>query len=94
LLKFSQVENVFTTLHGERARVARRKFEVEEGDLLTLLNIYIAFERANRSKAWCGAHFLRYKALQRAAELRDQLFKVLHRFGIELVSTSGRGGTL
>ncbi len=24
---YVQVENVFTTLHGERARIARRKFE-------------------------------------------------------------------
>jgi hypothetical protein len=26
-LRCVQVENVFTTLHGERARIARRKFE-------------------------------------------------------------------
>ena len=84
-----QVENVFTTLHGDRARVARRKFEVEEGDLLTILNIFLAFEKSGRSKAWCGAHFLRFKALKRAAELREQLFKVLNRFGVELTSTLG-----
>ena len=85
-----QVENVFTTLHGDRARVARRKFEVEEGDLLTLLNIFIAYEKSGRNKAWCGAHFLRFKALKRAAELREQLFKVLNRFGVELNSTTGK----
>ncbi len=83
------MENVFTTLHGERARIARRKFEVEEGDLITALNIFIAFEKSSRSRAWCGAHFLRFKALKRAAELREQLFKVLTRFGVDLVSTQG-----
>lgn len=89
-----QVENVFTTLHGERARIARRKFEVEEGDLLTALNIFIAFEKSGRSRAWCGSHFLRFKALKRAAELREQLFKVLTRFGIELVSTQDQDQVL
>ena len=83
---------MFTTLHGERARIARRKFEVEEGDLLTALNIFIAFEKNGRNRAWCGAHSLRFKALKRAAELREQLFKVLNRFGIELNSTQGRNG--
>jgi ATP-dependent RNA helicase DDX35 len=58
-----QVENVFTTLHGERARIARRKFEVEEGDLLTALNIFLAFEKSGRNRAWCNAHFLRFKGL-------------------------------
>ena len=44
--------------------------QVEEGDLLTLLNVYYAFHNRggsdwSKSKHWCAAHFLRYKALKR-----------------------------
>ena len=43
-----QVENVFLAVSGadsDKARIAKRKFEVEEGDLMTLLNIYYAFSK-------------------------------------------------
>jgi ATP-dependent RNA helicase DDX35 len=41
-----QVENVFLTPPGQsaKARMAKRAFEVAEGDLLTLLNVYNAFK--------------------------------------------------
>ena len=42
---FGQVDNIFLTPPGQggKARAARRQFEVAEGDLLTLLNVYNAF---------------------------------------------------
>ena len=57
-----------------KAKVAKRKFEVAEGDLLTLLNVFNAFKSIESSSAkhWCSSNFLRYKALVRA----DQLFEV------------------
>ena len=44
--------------------------QVEEGDLLTLLNVYYAFHNRggsdwSKAKHWCAGHFLRYKALKR-----------------------------
>ena len=63
---------------ADKAKVVKRKFEVrhgthgthgtlqvEEGDLLTLLNVYYAFHKSGSSKHWCSSHFLRFKALKR-----------------------------
>ena len=103
--------------------------QVEEGDLLTLLNVYYAFHNRggsdwSKSKHWCAAHFLRYKALKRfeflfflclffslfvfffsiisnnlnilsrATDLREQLFKVLKRFGMPIVSCTNKEAIL
>ena len=56
-----QVENVFLSPpgQGDKAKIAKRKFEVEEGDLLTLLNVYLAFIKFDMNKHWCSSHFLR-----------------------------------
>ncbi|XP_012525860.1 probable ATP-dependent RNA helicase DHX35 [Monomorium pharaonis] len=87
-----QVQNVFVQPGGGqaalKARIAHRKFEVEEGDLLTLLNIYIAFEQ-NKTPAWCQKHFLNHKALRRATEIRVQMHKMLKRLDIPLISCNG-----
>jgi len=89
IISMLQVENVFLTVGGsekDKFRIAKRKFEVEEGDLLTLLNVFYAFHKCGSSKHWCSSHYLRFKALKRAAELREQLFKVLKRFNITVSS--------
>merc|ERR1712142_978850 len=78
IISMLQMENVFLTVSGsekDKFRIAKRKFEVEEGDLLTLLNVFYAFHKCGSSKHWCSSHYLRFKALKRAAELREQLFK-------------------
>ena len=60
-----QVENVFLMPPGQtaKAKVAKRKFEVAEGDLLTLLNVFNTFKSIDTSSAkhWCSSNFLRYK---------------------------------
>lgn len=42
------VQNVFIMDEGDRTRaeIERRKFTVEEGDHLTLLNVYLAFVKS------------------------------------------------
>ena len=89
IIAMLQVENVFLAASGgesDKFRIAKRKFEVAEGDLMTLLNIYYAFVKFGENKHWCSTHYLRYKALARAKELREQLFKVLRRFKVPVVS--------
>jgi len=87
-----QVQNIFVQPGGGqailKARIAHRKFEVEEGDLLTLLNVYTAFDR-NKTPAWCQKHFLNHKALRRATEIRTQMRKMLKRLDIPLTSCNG-----
>lgn len=70
---------------------ARRKFAVEEGDHLTLLNVYQAFITVGRKDAkWCQQHFLNYKSLTRAVSIRNQLKRYLERFGIDVSESLGK----
>merc|ERR1712032_1378503 len=62
IIAMLQVENVFVYNPGQadKAKIAKRKFEVEEGDLLTLLNVYYAFHNRggsdwSKSKHWSPA---------------------------------------
>ena len=50
---------------------------MREGDSLTLLNVYRAYEVAGRSRSWCTANRVSASALARAAETRTRLRTVL-----------------
>lgn len=64
---------------------ARRKFAVEEGDHLTLLNVYQAFVTKGRKESkWCRDNYLNYKSMARAVSVRAQLKRYLERFGIDV----------
>lgn len=64
---------------------ARRKFAAEEGDHLTLLNVYQAFvTKARKEPKWCRDHYLNYKSMIRAVSVRAQLKRYLERFGVNV----------
>lgn len=75
---------------------ARRKFAVEEGDHLTLLNVYQAFVTKGRKESkWCRDNFLNFKSMTKAVSIRNQLKRYLERFGInveESLTVSNRDG--
>ncbi|KAL9086987.1 MAG: hypothetical protein Q9159_003881 [Coniocarpon cinnabarinum] len=76
---------IWFTHDGDRQdhELARRKFAVEEGDHLTLLNVFQAFVTSGRKDAkWCAKNFLNNKSMQRALSTRNQLRRYLERFGI------------
>jgi ATP-dependent RNA helicase DDX35 len=88
-----QVESVFQTPYGQnamRARMTKRKFEVAEGDLLTLLNVFTAYLENGRTKLFCQQNFLHYKRLRRAEQIKKQMLKMLNRFGIPIESCKGK----
>lgn len=61
----------------------RRKFAAEEGDHLTLLNVYQSFVGKGRKEGrFCYDNYLNFKALGRAVSIRAQLKRYLERFGI------------
>ena len=72
-----QVENVYLEPPNQRnkARVAKRNFEVAEGDLLTLLNVFNAYKQQEPGSVrhWCSSRFLNHKALRRADQLYEQV---------------------
>ena len=67
---------------------ARRKFAAEEGDHLTLLNVYQAFvTKGRKDSKWCRDNYLNYKSMTRAVSIRAQLKRYLERFGIDVEET-------
>ena len=67
---------------------ARRKFAVDEGDHLTLLNVYQAFvSKGMKDPKWCRDNILNYKSMTRAVSIRAQLKRYLERFGIDVDET-------
>ena len=67
---------------------ARRKFAVEEGDHLTLLNVYQTFvTKGRKDSKWCRDNFLNYKSMTRAVSIRGQLKRYLERFGVDINET-------
>lgn len=79
--------NVWVNHTGEKkaAETARRKFAAEEGDHLTLLNVYQAFITKGKKEAkWCRDNLLNYKSLTKAVSIRNQLRRYIERFGINV----------
>ncbi|KAI4087285.1 MAG: hypothetical protein LQ344_006901 [Seirophora lacunosa] len=73
--------------NGEKksTEIIRRKFAAEEGDHLTLLNVYQAFLTKGRKESkWCKNNYLNYKSMTRAVSIRGQLKRHLERFGINV----------
>lgn len=94
ILAMLQVENVFIKPYSGsnaiKARIEKRKFEVEEGDLITSLNLYTAFKKnRDKGKSWCSRYFVNYKAMKRVEEIKSQMLRSLKRFDIENTSCEG-----
>lgn len=82
--------NVWFYHDGERNQMeaSRRKFAVEEGDHLTLLNVYQTFITKGKKEAkFCHDNHLNYKSLTRAVSIRAQLKRDLERFKITVDET-------
>lgn len=93
IVSMLQVENIFQQpSSGQRAiqaRNAKHRFSVEEGDLITYLNIFNEFVAAGRVRSWADRNYLNYNALLRAYEIRTRLVSLLRRFAIELITADG-----
>ncbi|KAI8836370.1 P-loop containing nucleoside triphosphate hydrolase protein [Chytridium lagenaria] len=64
----------------EEEQDMKRWFWVEEGDHISLLNVYSAFIANKMSQRWCEKHSLDYRALSRAKTIRTNLQNYLKRF--------------
>ncbi|XP_058143069.1 probable ATP-dependent RNA helicase DHX35 isoform X2 [Dasypus novemcinctus] len=86
-----QIQNIFVIPPNQKSQAIRvhRKFAVEEGDHLTMLNVFEAFIKHNKNSQWCQQHFLNYKGLVRAATVREQLKKLLVKFQVPKKSSEG-----
>jgi len=73
----------------QKAKIQHRNFEVAEGDLLTLLNIYNGFEKNQYSQPWCHRFFINYNELCKARKIRSHLIDLMRSSKIPLKSCKG-----
>jgi len=75
----------------KRADEMKQQFAHPDGDHLTLLNAYHAYKGAEQSgddvKKWCHEHFLSFRHLSSADNVRAQLKRIMETHNIELIST-------
>ena len=86
------VPQIFVRPASARKRADEMKslFAHEDGDHLTLLNVYHAFkgeEAQANPRQWCHDHFLSLRSLQSADNVRLQLKRIMEREELELMST-------
>lgn len=88
-----QIENIFQQpMQGQRAQQARnakRRFAVQEGDLITYLNVYNGFIQAGKVRSWADRNHLHYNGLLHAIEVRTRLMHLARRIRIPLRSADG-----
>lgn len=92
LVALLSVPNLFVRPASSRNRAdeMKRLFAHEDGDHLTMLNVYHAFkgpEAQSNPKQWTHDHFLSYRALQQADNVRMQLKRIMEKHEVEFVST-------
>lgn len=83
------VPNVFYRPRDKQviADQKRAKFHQPEGDHLTLLTVYKAWERSKCSNAWCFDNFIQSRAMRRAQDVRRQLLGIMERYQLPLTSS-------
>ncbi|CAI2175126.1 501_t:CDS:2 [Funneliformis geosporum] len=83
------VPNVFLRPNDmkKQAEEAKAKFAHDEGDHLTLLNVYHAYKAELGDPDWCYDNFLSSRSLKSADNVRQQLKRIMERCDEELVST-------
>ncbi|KAI1471159.1 P-loop containing nucleoside triphosphate hydrolase protein [Daldinia caldariorum] len=66
-------------------------FKHNDGDHLTMLNVYHAFKgvlnRGEDARNWCHKHYLSFRHLSSADNVRAQLKRIMETQGLDLVST-------
>lgn len=89
-----QVENVYIKpASGQasiKARVQKRNFEVEEGDLITLLNVFNGFMSSNMGKDFCHRNFINHNVMKRVIEIRQRLKNMMKKYSVPIMSSKGK----
>ena len=68
------------------ADAARKSFFEPGGDHLMLLNVYTQWAEFGYTRQWCVEHFIQYRSMCRARDIRDQLEGLMERAEVELKS--------
>ena len=81
--------NCFLRPPSERKQAdqAKAQFDHEDGDHLTLLNVYYAYKEHETDQGWCYKNYLNARSLKNADNVRSQLVRIMERMGVQMVST-------
>ncbi|TPX62246.1 hypothetical protein PhCBS80983_g00454 [Powellomyces hirtus] len=71
----------------KQADEAKAQFEHEDGDHLTMLNVFHAYKKNEGDANWCYNNYLNARSLKNADNVRTQLQRIMERRQIELAST-------
>lgn len=71
---------------AKAADEAKAQFSHTDGDHLTLLNAYYAYKQNGDSKEWCYDNYINYRSIQSAANVREQLSRILVKLHVPIVS--------
>jgi len=71
----------------KEADEAKARFAHEDGDHLTMLNVYHAYKNNNDDTSWCYENFINHRAMKQSDNVREQLSRLMQRFDIPLVAT-------
>jgi len=66
---------------------AKARFSHVDGDHLTLLNAYHAYNQHGEDTNWCYENFVNCRSMKAAANVRQQLVRIMNRLELSLVST-------
>ena len=64
----------------------RNRFVQAEGDHVTLLAVYQAWERNKFSNPWCFENFIQARSMRKAQDVRKQLLTIMDRYNFDVVS--------
>lgn len=70
----------------EEADHCRLRFLHPEGDHLTLLSVFQAWQNTGGDAAWCRKNYLQGRSLRRADDIRKQLLRIMQRYRQPIVS--------
>eukprot|EP00461_Guttulinopsis_vulgaris_P001468 UN01468 len=76
---------------GEKKQIAeqaRQQFRHDDGDHLAMLHVYNAFINNNEDPMWCKQHWLNFRSLKSATNVRNQLVRLMQKAGLEMNTTS------
>ena len=82
------VENPFFRPRDKQSQadMKKAKFHQAEGDHLTLLTVYKAWEASKFSNPWCFENFIQSRSMKRAQDVRKQLVTIMDRYRLLLLS--------
>ncbi|CAM6082136.1 unnamed protein product [Calypogeia fissa] len=66
---------------------AKARFAHNDGDHLTLLNVYHAYKQNSEDATWCYDNFVNVRALKSADNVRAQLVRIMSRHNLRMCST-------